>query len=44
MRVLQVINRLGTGGAEKLILDSVPMYQKKGLTIVISNRLYFFLK
>lgn len=33
MRVLQVINRLGTGGAEKLILDSVPMYQKKGLTV-----------
>lgn len=34
MRVLQVINSLSTGGAEKLILDSVPMYQKKGLTVV----------
>lgn len=31
MKVLQVINSLHTGGAEKLILDSVPLYQKKGI-------------
>lgn len=33
MRILQVINRLGPGGAEKLILDTVPRYQKKGLYV-----------
>lgn len=32
MKVLQVITSLNTGGAEKLILDSVPLYQKKGIT------------
>lgn len=31
MRILQVINSLSTGGAEKLIVDSVPIYQKEGL-------------
>lgn len=31
MKVLQVITSLNTGGAEKLILDSVPLYQKKGV-------------
>lgn len=31
MKVLQVITSLRTGGAEKLILDSVPIYQKKGI-------------
>jgi hypothetical protein len=29
MRVLQIINSLDTGGAEKLILDTVPIYRKK---------------
>ena len=33
MRVLQVINSLNTGGAEKLIIDCVPLYQKKGLDV-----------
>ena len=33
MRILQVINSLKTGGAEKLIIDSVPFYQKKGLDV-----------
>lgn len=33
MKILQIINDLSTGGAEKLILDSVPLYQKKGLTV-----------
>jgi len=31
MRVLQIINSLDTGGAEQLIVDSVPIYQEKGL-------------
>lgn len=31
MKVLQVINSLGTGGAEKLILESLPVYIKKGI-------------
>lgn len=29
MKILQVITSLKTGGAEKLILDSVPLYQQK---------------
>src|SRR5690554_3114603 len=33
MRVLQVINSLTTGGAEKLILDTVPLYQQKGIVM-----------
>lgn len=31
MRVLHVINSLLTGGAEKLIADSIPIYQQKGI-------------
>lgn len=31
MKVLQIINSLYTGGAEKLIVDSVPLYQEKGI-------------
>lgn len=31
MKILQVITSLHTGGAEKLIVDSVPIYQKKGI-------------
>lgn len=33
MKVLQVINSLGTGGAEKLIIDSLPVYMEKGVQI-----------
>ena len=33
MKILQVITSLRTGGAEKLILDSVPLYQKQGLSV-----------
>lgn len=33
MKILQIINSLSTGGAEKLIIDSVPLYQKKGLAV-----------
>lgn len=32
MRVLQVINSMGTGGAEKLLLDSIPLYNKEGIS------------
>lgn len=31
MKVLQIINSLHTGGAEKLLTDSVPLYQEKGI-------------
>lgn len=31
MRVLQLITSLGTGGAEKLLVDSVPLYQDKDI-------------
>jgi glycosyltransferase involved in cell wall biosynthesis len=31
MRVLQVITSLGTGGAEKLLVDSIPLYKAKGI-------------
>lgn len=31
MRVLHIITSLGTGGAEKLILDTIPLYNKKGI-------------
>ena len=32
MKVLHVINSLGTGGAEKLLLDSIPLLNKSGIT------------
>lgn len=31
MKVLQVINSLGTGGAEKLLLETVPLFREKGV-------------
>lgn len=31
MRILQVINSLNTGGAEKLLLDAIPKYREKGI-------------
>lgn len=33
MKVLQVINSLATGGAEKLLLESIPIYKEKGIDI-----------
>ena len=33
MKVLQIINSLSTGGAEKLVVDSTPLYQKEGITV-----------
>jgi glycosyltransferase involved in cell wall biosynthesis len=41
MRVLQVITSLATGGAEKLILDSVPLYEKRRIKVdvmVLNNK------
>lgn len=35
MKVLQVINSLATGGAEKLLLESVPKYNSKGIVMDI---------
>ena len=33
MKILQVINSLGTGGAEKLLLDTIPKYNTSGLSM-----------
>ena len=33
MRILHVINSLATGGAEKLILDTLPLYKQKGVHV-----------
>lgn len=35
MKVLQVINSLATGGAEKLLLDTIPKYIEKGIEMDI---------
>ncbi|MXV39012.1 glycosyltransferase [Flavobacteriaceae bacterium Ap0902] len=47
MKILQVINSLNTGGAEKLILDTLPKYEEKGMDIdlaVLVDHDYPFLK
>ena len=31
MKILQIINSLGTGGAEKLLLDTIPLYRQAGI-------------
>lgn len=33
MRILHVINNLNTGGAEKLLLDTIPIFNKKGFNV-----------
>ncbi len=33
MKILQIITNLGTGGAEKLLIDSLPLYRKKGINM-----------
>ena len=33
MKVLQITNSLKIGGAEKLVVDSVPLYQKRGIAM-----------
>ncbi|MBI9041555.1 glycosyltransferase [Lutibacter sp.] len=35
MKILQVINSLNTGGAEKLLLEGIPLYAKKRMTMDI---------
>lgn len=45
MKVLHIINSLNTGGAEKLIIDSVPIYQSKGINLdvlILSNKKTMF--
>ena len=32
MKVLHIINNLLAGGAEKLIVDTLPIYNEKGIT------------
>ncbi len=47
MKVLQIINNLGTGGAEKLLLDSLFIYREKGIEmdlLVIDGTEYPFMK
>lgn len=33
MKILHVINSLATGGAEKLLLDTLPLYHQKGISV-----------
>jgi hypothetical protein len=33
MKVLHVINNLGTGGAEKLLLDTIPLFNQRGCEV-----------
>lgn len=35
MKVLQIINSLATGGAEKLLLDTIPKYREEGIEMDI---------
>lgn len=35
MKILQIINSLATGGAEKLLLDTLPLYRKAGIEVDI---------
>lgn len=47
MRILQVINSLGTGGAEKLLLDTIPKYRDRGIImdlLVLDGSEHPFLK
>ncbi len=33
MKILQIINSLATGGAEKLLLESIPIYAEQGMDV-----------
>lgn len=33
MKIIQIINSLESGGAEKLLLDTIPIYRKKGIEV-----------
>jgi len=47
MRILKVISALTTGGAEKLLIESVPLYQKAKVNVdvlVLQNAKTLFRK
>jgi glycosyltransferase involved in cell wall biosynthesis len=47
MKILQIINCLATGGAEKLLLETIPLYRKKGIEmdiLVLNGTNYPFMK
>lgn len=47
MKVLQIINSLDAGGAEKLLLETIPLYNQKGITmdlLVLNGGDYPFMK
>lgn len=47
MKILQIINSLDTGGAEKLLLETIPLYKKKGIEmdlLLLDGKEYPFLK
>ena len=47
MKVLQIINGLDTGGAEKLLLETIPLYREKGVEmdiLVLDGSQYPFMK
>ena len=47
MKVLQIINSLDAGGAEKLLLETIPLYNEKGIQmdiLVLNGNNYPFMK
>ncbi|WP_052415796.1 hypothetical protein [Algibacter lectus] len=46
MKILHVINSLNLGGAEKLLVDSLPIYKEKGYDVTLlllnSKQTFFF--
>ncbi|HEX9980729.1 MAG TPA: glycosyltransferase [Flavobacterium sp.] len=47
MKVLQIINNLGTGGAEKLLLQAIPLYNREGIEtdlLVLNGKQHPFMK
>jgi glycosyltransferase involved in cell wall biosynthesis len=47
MKILQIINSLNTGGAEKLVLETLPQYYEKGIdmdVLVLNGSEYPFMK
>lgn len=47
MKIVQIIGSMGSGGAEKLLLDLLPLYRKKGIEVdllVLNGTEYPFMK
>lgn len=47
MKIVHIINSLASGGAEKLLLDTIPLYRKKGIDVdllVLNGSLSPFMK